>query len=79
MVALRRRLPACVGSPFGSLHRVIVLALGYINLAAPTGRRTVACDGSPVPGPRGTWCGLPRARRGTNSRVTAHLMVHAGV
>ena len=43
MVALRRSLPACVGSPFGSLYPVILLSWGYINLAAPTGRRTVTC------------------------------------
>ncbi len=39
MVALRRPPPVCVGSPFGSLHPVILLSLGYMNLAAPTGRR----------------------------------------
>ena len=39
MVALRRPPPVCVGSPFGSLHPVIPLSLGYINLSAPIGRR----------------------------------------
>jgi hypothetical protein len=39
IVALRRSPSACVGSPFGSLHPIIRPSLGYINLAAPTGRR----------------------------------------
>jgi hypothetical protein len=76
-VALRRPALVCVGSPFGSLHPVILLSLGYINLAAPIGRRPSTFTALLRPG-QSPLRGLPRDRRGINGYVLACLLVHAG-